>query len=109
MTTEFDFKRRPEENGTMHSPDNFQEAVIGLMEKGHNVRQAFIKARKIYPALYLADRAVTESFSENAWFMLIREAKCMAASQNIPIREAFKRIYETNPQLAKELLGRDFI
>lgn len=109
-TTGFDFNRKPEENGTMNRPDSFQEAVIGLMmEKGHNLRQAFNEARKIYPALYLADRYITESFSENAWFGLIRESKSMAASQNIPLREAFKRIYEIYPQLAKEFLGRDFV
>lgn len=109
-TTAFDFQLQGKENEAMRiTPDTFEEAVIALMEGGLTIRQAFARARKIYPDIYLADRAVTKVFSENSWFMVVREAKSKAVRENIPLLEAFKRVYGDNPQLVKGLLGRDFL
>lgn len=88
-------------------PRTFLDAVLRVMkDEGLAVKPAIARARAIFSDLYEGDRALTRNFTESAWFDLVTEARCMVASENIPLGEAMARVYQENPAIAKQLLGR---
>jgi hypothetical protein len=78
-----------------------------MKEEGLAVKSAIARARSVFPGLYASDKAITRNFTDPAWFNLISEARAIARAENIPLGDAFTRIYQENPALLMQLLGRE--
>ncbi len=89
-------------------PHTFIDAVLLVMkQEGLAVKPAIARARTAYPRLCESDRAISNNFAENDWFVFITEARVLAAERRITLAAAMVQVFEANPLLVKQLLGRD--